>query len=120
MRFLNILAALAAVVTLAIPAAADSLYWEVRSDHPNVVSLEFYSQDRDRAWPGGDEVYIIDDYETHSFNLECRSGEKICLGAWLRGRSDVYWGVGFNDSEGCRGCCYICGEGDTGLQVLNE
>lgn len=120
MRFLNILTAPTAAVMMAVPAAADSLLWEVKSEHPNIVSLEFYSQDRDHAWPGDDDVYIIDDYETHSYNLQCRSGEKICLGAWLRGHSDVYWGVGFDDREDCRGCCYICGEGDTGLQLLNE
>jgi hypothetical protein len=120
MRIFNYLTGAVLALFLALPAAADSLFWEVRSEHPNVVSLEFYSQDRNYSWPGGGEVYILDDYDTHSYNLECRSGEKICLGAWVRGHSDEYWGVGRDDREGCTGCCYTCGGGDTGVQVLNE
>ncbi len=120
MRFLNFLVMLFTTMILALPAAADTLHWEVKSEHPNVVSLEFYSQDYNRAWPGGGEVYVLKDYDTHSYNLECTTGEKICLGAWVRGQSDRYWGVGLDDKQGCQGCCYTCGAGDTGVQVLNE
>lgn len=100
-------------------ARADSLLWTIRSDHPNVVSLEFYSQDRRHVWPGGDEVYVLKDSEEHTFNLGCETGEKICYGAWVRNRSDQYWGVGYNGKEGCTGCCYTCGGGDTKVLVLN-
>ncbi|TLP58450.1 hypothetical protein FEE96_18635 [Parasedimentitalea maritima] len=110
------------VLTLALagPAIADNLNWRIRSEHPNVVSLEFYSQDYSRAWPGDGEVYILDDYDTHSYNLQCQSGETICYGAWVRGDSDSYWGVGLNDANGCSDCCYTCGQGDTDLRILNN
>lgn len=120
MKFLTMMAAFAAALAFAAPATADSLYWEVRSEHPNIVSLEFYSEDYDRAWPGGGEVYVLDDYDTHSYNLECSTGEKICMGAWVRGDSSSYWGVGRDARNSCESCCFICGRGDTGVQVLNE
>jgi len=91
-------------------AQADNLQWVVQSDHPNVVSLEFYSQDYDRAWPGGGEVYILDDWNAQSYNLQCSSGELICYGAWVRGDSSQYWGVGMDNSQYCSDCCYYCGE----------
>mgnify|MGYP001627869254 FL=1 len=120
MRIFTILTGLVLAIAAALPAAADTLYWEVKSEHPNVVSLEFYSEDYDRAWPGGGEVYVLDDYNTHSYNLECTTGEKICMGAWLRGNSDNYWGVGRDARNSCESCCFVCGRGDTGVQVLNE
>lgn len=120
MKYTKTVIVAALAVLLAGAAVADSLKWTVRSEHPNVVSLEFYSQDYNRSWPGDGEVYILDDYDTHSYNLECRSGEKICYGAWVRGDSDSYWGVGLNDASGCDDCCYTCGQGDTDLRILNN
>ncbi len=103
---------------LASTAFADTLLMSVESRHPNVVSLEFYSQDYNRAWPGNGKVYILDDSQTHSYNLECSTGEKICYGAWVRGDSDTYWGVGMNNSQYCEDCCYTCGGGSTPTRVL--
>jgi hypothetical protein len=61
---LSVLLMAAGVIGAAVPAAADTLVWRFKSEHPNTVSLSFYSQDRNHAWPGGDEVYIIDDWDT--------------------------------------------------------
>mgnify|MGYP000216618124 CR=1 FL=1 len=120
MKLSNILAGAVALLMMCGPVFADSLKWTVRSEHPNIVSLEFYSQDYNRAWPGDGEVYLLKDYDSHSYNLECSSGEQICYGAWVRGESESYWGVGMNDVSGCTDCCYTCGQGDTGLRILNN
>mgnify|MGYP000047125305 CR=1 FL=1 len=95
-------------------AQADNLVWTFSSTHPNIVDLEFYSQDRNHVWPGNGQVYYIDDYNMHTYNLNCYSGEKICYGAWVRGASATYWGVGPNNSQFCPDCCYTCGAGNVG------
>ncbi|MBB4304054.1 hypothetical protein GGD81_003109 [Rhodobium orientis] len=100
-------------------AAAETLTWQVRSEHPNTVAVEFYSQDRNAAWPGDGEVYLIRDWDTHTFKLDCRRGESICYGAWVRNQSSSYWGVGKDNARGCQRCCYVCGGGRTKTQVLN-
>lgn len=103
----------------AAPAAADSLEWRIRSDYQYTVSLAFYSQDRSFSWPGGNQVYVVDDYAEHSYSLSCNYGESICYGAWVRGDSSKYWGVGNNNEQYCSNCCYVCGQGDTDLRILN-
>jgi hypothetical protein len=100
-------------------AQSDTLSMSIESHHPNVVSLEFYSQDYNRAWPGDGQVYVLDDSNTHNYNLECQTGEQICFGAWVRNQSDTYWGVGMNDANNCTNCCYTCGDGGSNVQVLN-
>lgn len=120
MRLISFLAAAALFLGSVLPAAADSLRWTIRSDYPHIVSLEFYSQDYNRAWPGDGEVYILDDYDNKVFNLNCSTGEKICYGAWVRGNSDKYWGVGLDNSQSCSDCCYTCGYGDTDLRILHD
>ncbi|MGI9413358.1 MAG: hypothetical protein ACR2PM_06805 [Hyphomicrobiales bacterium] len=99
---------------------AETLTFYVRSEHPSVISMEFYSEEREHAWPGGNEVYVVDDAETHEYALSCRRGEKICLGAWVRGQSRQYWGVGKNRKSSCKSCCFICDGGQTRTQVLNR
>lgn len=117
-----VLIALVAINLLPVAAAtaeAETLTFYIRSEHPKVVSLEFYSQNRRVAWPGDGEVYVIKDYDTHEYRLSCRAGEKICYGAWVRNRQSSYWGVGYNDRNGCKGCCYTCNGGETRVIVLN-
>ena len=56
-----------------------TLVVEVQSLDTYAVELSFYSQTyRNRAWPGGDQVYILSDSDVHSYRLNCRKGEKIC------------------------------------------
>src|SRR4051812_27471808 len=74
-------------------AQAESVTWQVQSNHPNKVQIEFYSKDRDIAWPGGGEAYSLNDYDIHKFNLTCQPGERICYGAWVKGTERVTWGV---------------------------
>ena len=96
-----------------------TLRWSFRSNHPNRVQLEFYSQHRDAAWPGNGRAFVLDDYGVHTFNLNCWQGEKICYGAWVDGNASTYWGVGLDDSEGCYNCCVVCRNGNAGTQNLN-
>ncbi|WP_350334655.1 hypothetical protein [Coralliovum pocilloporae] len=119
-RFIGLIVMSFAVIGLSVGSShAAQLTWKVKSNHPNKVSVVFYSQTYDHAWPGGSKVYVISDYKTHTYRLNCRRGEKICYGAWVRGNSTTYWGVGQYNQHGCRGCCYTCGGGTTKVQVLN-
>jgi hypothetical protein len=79
----------------------------IHSKSPYRVGIEFYSQDRNHAWPGGNRQYTINDDGT--YNLTCNVGEKICFGAWRDGNDSVYWGTGMNDSHNCQRCCITCG-----------
>ena len=107
------------VVMLTAAAQAESLTFQIRSNHENVVSLEFYSQDRSVAWPGDGSVYVLEDYDVHTFALSCRSGEDICYGAWVRNRSSTYWGVGYNNEQYCESCCWTCDGSTTSVINLN-
>lgn len=111
---------LAAMIMTSSVAYAESMTWYVRSAHHEAISLTFYSDDRDHAWPGGDQVYILSDRQRYRYPISCRTGEKICYGAWVRGRPDTYWGVGKDRRFGCSNCCYICDGGQTPTQVLQR
>jgi len=108
----------AAASLLATQASAAELVWRIESEHPNVVSLEFYSQDRSNVWPGGGEAYVLEDWATHTYSLSCNYGETICFGAWVRNESSTYWGAGYNGTEACESCCAVCGYGELNTQVL--
>ena len=99
---------------------AESLTWNVRSEHPNSVALEFYSSDRNAAWPGGDSIYVLDDDQSHSYTLSCESGETICYGAWVQGDEATYWGTGRGGQAGCENCCYVCSGGETPERMLSR
>ena len=108
----------AAAGMFATQAFADELVWRIKSEHPNQVSVEFYSQDRKHVWPGDGDVYVIKDWDTHTYSLSCNYGETICFGAWIRNDSSTYWGAGYDGAEGCESCCFVCGYGETKTQVL--
>lgn len=100
-------------------ASAAEMLWRVRSNYKYRVQISFYSQNRRVEWPGNGKVWGLNDDDVHEFNLSCRSGEKICFGAWVTGNSTKYWGVGADNKHGCRSCCFTCGEGDPQTQILN-
>jgi hypothetical protein len=112
------LALFAGSLALAMAAKADTMVWPVKSLFPYKVQVEFYSESRKWEWPGSGEAYSLNDSRTHRFSLNCNSGEKICLGAWVTGNADKYWGVGLHNKHSCRNCCYVCGGGDIPRQVL--
>ncbi|WP_346906765.1 hypothetical protein [uncultured Roseibium sp.] len=99
---------------------AETLEWQFRSEHPKVVDVELYSHSRrGHVWPGNNKVYVLNDYSTKTIRISCRSGEKVCYGAWVRNRQRSYWGVGYNNRNSCRSCCYTCNGGQTKIIVLN-
>lgn len=90
-----------------MPAHAETVTFNLSSTHPNIVELRFYSQDRNHVWPNASQVYIIDDWDTHTYRLNCSWGENICYGAWVPG-DGTYWGVGQDNQYSCSNCCLIC------------
>ena len=111
MRIVTILAAALLALAAAAPALAETITFRVQAHHQNVVDVEFYSTTRNVAWPGNSRVYSITDFERHSYKLNCQPGEKICYGAWVRGNSTIFWGVGQGNKNRCRNCCYTCDGG---------
>ncbi|ADZ72061.1 hypothetical protein [Polymorphum gilvum] len=118
-RWLSAVLAATWLAGFALPAGAETLTWHFRSEHPNVVSVELYSEQRNHVWPGGGKIYILDDYSVRDISISCRPGEKICYGAWVRNRTSSYWGVGYNKRNSCTSCCYTCNGGETKIIVLN-
>lgn len=108
-----LLAASLASVFAAPVALADDVTFVMKNSHPNAVELELYSQDRDHVWPGGNQVYYLDDGETKQMSLACEEGEKICYGAWTSGDKSTYWGTGPDNAQTCDDCCYTCEGGET-------
>lgn len=109
-----------ACLSIASPAAAADVTFQMQNSHPNAVEVELYSQDRDHVWPGNGEVFILDDGETKTMSLSCEGGEKICYGAWISGDKETYWGVGPGNVQACEDCCYTCQGGNTEVIELTE
>ena len=97
------------------PNDPSKLTFKIKSDSPRTVYLKFYSQQDNLVWPSSDRSYVINDYQLHYYRLRCNQPfEKICYGAWEKGNTSAYWGVGRDGTKGCRDCCYTCGTGDAG------
>ena len=110
---LKALARIAALVILtAQTAGAAELQWTFDNETDVDISIEFYSQDRDQVWPGGDQVYILGPTESRTYDLSCNQGENICYGGWIAGDDSTQWGSGYNDQQTCETCCAICGGGN--------
>jgi hypothetical protein len=116
----KVVVAAVALAVAGVQVLADTLEVSVTSDYKYTVDVEFYSQDRSAAWPGNNKVWTLADSDAHTFTLQCHSGENICIGAWSRGNSDIYWGVGMDNSQSCTSCCYVCGAGSTDPVTLNN
>jgi hypothetical protein len=101
------------------PAAAEDMYWSVKSLYPYRIQVAFYSEWRDWEWPGAGKAFDLNDDEPRNFNLTCNPGEKICFGAWVTGDTAKFWGVGYNRGHSCKQCCWICGD-RVPTQVLRE
>lgn len=125
MRLFSFLAICLAVSVIAVsgsvsPVQAETLKWRFESKHPKIVDVELYSDTRrGHVWPGNNKIYVLDDYSTKTISISCRYGEKICYGAWVRNRENTYWGVGYENRNSCRSCCYTCDGGQTKIIVLN-
>lgn len=103
--------ALVACATFAGTASAqETLTFRIRSNYDFKVQIAFFSSNR--VWPGVGRAWNLDDYKVHEYTLNCRSGEKICYGAWVTGNANKYWGVGSRNERYCKTCCYVCGDSD--------
>jgi hypothetical protein len=98
----------------------DTITFKIQSNYRYIVQLEFYSQSRKVAWPGGSKAYNIKDADVHDFTLNCRPGEKICYGAWVSGNQRLYWGAGMHGRQACTKCCYVCDGQETPVITLNN
>ncbi|WP_298982657.1 hypothetical protein [uncultured Roseibium sp.] len=108
------------LVTSVAPVSAETLVWRFESKHSKIVDVELYSDSRrGHVWPGNNKIYVLDDYSVKTISISCRNGEKICYGAWVRNRSNLYWGVGYKNRNRCSSCCYTCDGGQTKVIVLN-
>ena len=112
-------AALAAALLMPGLTHADQVIFKLRSYHKNQVDVAFYSQNRNHVWPGSGKVWVIKDYDVHTYSLNCIRGEKICYGAWVRGASASYWGSGKDGRQACSQCCFVCNGGETPVINLN-
>ena len=74
--------------------ARTTLTWSLRSYHPNIVHVQFYSLDRDALWPANDRVYTLNDSEVHEMTIRGQPGERVCYGAWVAGNPSISWGTG--------------------------
>ena len=121
LRFIAAVAAVAAGVAMlwsasafaqssAQPGSATTMTWTVKSMYKYRVQIAFYSRERNHEWPGNGQAWDLNDYNDHTYTLNCRRGEKICFGAWVTGNASKYWGVGFGGRQGCSTCCFICGQ----------
>jgi hypothetical protein len=109
------------IIFLPIWLLAQTLTFNIRSEYPYVVSLSFYSQNRDKIWPSKDSVYLLKDSLTHTFKIECQEGEIVCFGAWVRNEQTQYWGVGYEGKQYCSSCCYRCNGASTPIiELKNE
>lgn len=102
------LLALLALVLAVPPAFADSMSYFMQNAHPRAVVIELFSRDSDQRWPGDDKVFLLEKGERKTVPVECRTGETICYGAWVRGNDGVAWGVGPDNDRACDDCCVAC------------
>jgi hypothetical protein len=121
LRALLLLPALLLAV-LAAPTAsrAEDMTFQVKSMSQDVVQIAFFSQDRRVRWPAPGRAYGLADYNEHDYKLGCINGEKVCYGAWVKGNSNRYWGVGAEGKHSCVGCCYTCNGRETKHIVLRS
>lgn len=106
--FARLFASVLIALMLVTAAKAATFTFNMRNSQYYAVEVELYAQNRRHVWPGGGEVYYLDDGEEKQIYISCQRGEKICYGAWISGDTDTYWGVGKNNSHRCSNCCYTC------------
>lgn len=92
------------------PGSATTMVWQVKSLYQYKVQIAFYARERNHEWPGNGQAWDLNDYNNHTYTLNCRPGEKICFGAWVTGNAKRFWGVGFGGRQGCASCCFNCGQ----------
>lgn len=101
------------------PNPVTVMKWPFRSKFKK-VEVKFFSKTRNAVWPGGNEVFTINDTDQHHMDLTCNAGEEICYGAWPPGDTSTFWGVGRDGKQGCTDCCRKCINGKAEKTVLGK
>ena len=102
-----------ATLLLASPTHAADMALFVKNQRQQAVAVELFSHDRQTAWPGDDQVFLIEPGSQKSVPISCNQGENICYGAWVNGNDRVSAGVGPDNDQPCDTCCFICVEKTT-------
>jgi hypothetical protein len=105
--FLTRLLAFALVLAAAGAAHADGMAIFIKNGHSRAIAIELHGSGG-KAWPGDDQVYMIEKKMQKSIPIECEPAEKICYGAWLMGDDRTHWGVGPDNTMSCTDCCTTC------------
>ncbi len=102
-------------------ASAATMTWRFRAFDRHQVDVKVWSKSRNNVWPSSTTVWTIKDYKVNTIRMSCLEGEKVCYGAFVRGNSRRYWGVGADGKLGCSSCCFTCQNGFvTPIMNLNE
>ncbi|MEM6622257.1 MAG: hypothetical protein AAF674_08525 [Pseudomonadota bacterium] len=80
-------------------AEAAELKFNIRSEYPDRLYLEFYGQKHGHIWPGNGEVFVLKDSKYHTENPWCQADDTTCYGAWVTTDENIYWGVGRDDTR---------------------
>ena len=110
-RMLRILLGVGLLCALSLHARSDDFTFRVKSLYKFSAQVEFRSQDRNAAWPGGNKAFDLADDAIHEHALNCRKGENICFGAWDKGSGRPQWGRGQDGKRACSNCCWACENG---------
>ena len=89
-------------------ASAETYTFKMRNLASPVIELRFHSTSREASWPAGGRVWNMTTADVKNYKLNCRAGEQICYGGSGDGNE---WGVGRDNTQTCRSCCYICRAG---------
>src|SRR5262245_22264497 len=107
----RILLAVGVLCALSIHARSDDFTFRIKSLYKFSAQVEYRSQTRNAAWPGDNKAWDLADDAIHEHTLNCRSGERICFGAWDKGSGRPQWGQGRDGKRNCSDCCWICKDG---------
>lgn len=50
--------------------------------------------------------------------IACKTGEKVCYGAWVKNSRSKEWGADYGGKRGCQQCCYRCEDVETPVLVM--
>ena len=68
-RWPAVLLALVALAAAASPASSAEMRFYMKNAGTKGVALEFFSRDRQKSWPGGDKVFLLDPGEKKSIQF---------------------------------------------------
>lgn len=95
------------------PSPPNGLILNVQNQSGDAIAVQFYSVSRrGHTWPDVTRAYLFHNGSSETVRLGCVPGERICYGAWSRGK---YWGTGHGLRHSCTNCCRACGSDARGV-----